>query len=195
MKNPTVILTCEKCRHQVRLAPDIFEDLFDKISTAPPKSRRAILVEVARRLKCSECGAKAARITKEPKTILAAHTSRPERTCKSCQRDFVPPKFELRSRIGICSQCQELLIAKENEGKVFSSESGVRKSGRFIDNLPAGARMRENTPSKREDRPLTDYDIPDYEEGTPRPGWCSDSDWKKMRSRHYSDMKKRQRGD
>lgn len=35
--------------------------------------------------------------------------------------------------------------------------------------------------------------IPEYEEGLPRQGWCTDNDWKKMRTGNYADMKKRQR--
>jgi hypothetical protein len=33
--------------------------------------------------------------------------------------------------------------------------------------------------------------IPMYEIGVPRSGWCTDSDWKKMRSGNYADMKAR----
>ena len=33
--------------------------------------------------------------------------------------------------------------------------------------------------------------IPPYEVGTPGLGWCTDSDWKKMRSGNYVDMKRR----
>ena len=32
--------------------------------------------------------------------------------------------------------------------------------------------------------------VPEYEEGTPRPGWFTDDDWKKMRKQDYAAMKK-----
>lgn len=51
---------------------------------------------------------------------------------------FCSPKFELRSRIGICAPCQDLLIAKENEGKKCysepSPESRERITPRFMEN-------------------------------------------------------------
>ena len=36
-------------------------------------------------------------------------------------------------------------------------------------------------------------DIPEYEEGYPKPGWFTDDDWKKMRGQDYADMKKHHR--
>jgi uncharacterized protein YifE (UPF0438 family) len=35
--------------------------------------------------------------------------------------------------------------------------------------------------------------ISEYEEGSPKPGWFTDDDWKKMRKQDYADMKKHHR--
>jgi hypothetical protein len=35
--------------------------------------------------------------------------------------------------------------------------------------------------------------ISEYEEGSPKPGWFTDDDWKKMRGQDYADMKKHHR--
>ncbi|MBI4609406.1 MAG: DUF413 domain-containing protein [Candidatus Rokubacteria bacterium] len=38
-----------------------------------------------------------------------------------------------------------------------------------------------------------DRGIPEYEEGYPRPGWFTDEDWKKLKSRDYAELQLRNR--
>jgi hypothetical protein len=194
-KNIKIEISCKKCGHKVFLTPVKFRDLLGKLSTNLAQLSRESLYEIAKKLKCSECGAKAARIGKyELRAIESIDTAKLEDTCKICQRVFIPPKFVLRSNMGLCTSCQADQVAKQvkNDRGSASVAPKPKPIGRYMDNLPPGGRIKQNRPTSKE--AIQKYDIPEYEEGTPRPGWASDSDWKKMRSGQYSDMKKRQRG-
>jgi Zn finger protein HypA/HybF involved in hydrogenase expression len=171
-----------------------FKRLLDRLSIEVATLNKETLTNGAKKLRCSKCGAKTAKITKQ--TILEdakADIRKKEARCKICQEAFIAPRAELRSKIGICPRCkreQDALSAKDKKG--FSSlSSKVQPLGRYLDNLPPGGRSPE-IGSKRE-KLVSSHDISEYEEGTPRPGWANNSDWKKMRGRQYSDMKKRQR--
>jgi len=134
MNNQMITISCKTCGHQLQIASNRDNKLFHRISTASPSDLRRI----ERSLKCSNCGLKAARIGKRTNPVPESKSTRKEIVCKKCGEPFVPPNFELRSRIGICAPCKDLLIAKENEGKRFSSEPSPmareRTTPRLIEN-------------------------------------------------------------
>jgi uncharacterized protein YifE (UPF0438 family) len=52
-------------------------------------------------------------------------------------------------------------------------------------------RLESYEQQKRYNKKESESGIPEYEEGTPRPGWFTDEDWEKMRAADYADMKSR----
>lgn len=55
-------------------------------------------------------------------------------------------------------------------------------------------RHRAKQTLERFEESQNNRDIPEFEDGYPRPGWFTDEDWRKLRSRDYADMKSRHRG-
>jgi hypothetical protein len=194
MTKPDVVITCSECGHKALLTMSEFKGFLEKLSIQISTLSKETLMNVARRLKCSNCEAKAASITRQPASEEGkADAQRREHICKVCQKAFPAPRFVLRSKIGICPKCQEVQdekLARNRQGSANASPK-VRSIGRYMDNLPPGGRTKQTVINR--EKPISNYDIPEYEEGTPRPGWANNSDWKKMRSGQYSDMKKRQR--
>jgi uncharacterized protein YifE (UPF0438 family) len=59
----------------------------------------------------------------------------------------------------------------------------------------AFAKYRRIRVRQKELEKQSEVGIPYFEDGYPRADWCKRSDWKKMRSGIYSDLRRRQRGD
>ena len=196
-KDFEIVITCSKCRHRNLLSLNGFKALLAKLSISLSDLGKESLIEGAKKLKCSSCGAKSAKITKQTaQENKKANPSQRVGTCTVCQRAFELPKVALRSQIGLCPQCQSSKSTIDNAKWVAPrSVPQSRPRARFIDNLPPGGIVKKETSMPALRKHTNKYDIPDYEEGSPRPGWCTDSDWRKMRGRQLTDMKKRHRGD
>jgi len=72
-----------------------------------------------------------------------------------------------------------------------TSDEGKAEIQRRKENGEALLKMQER--KKERERGYLGTNIPEHEEGTPKPGWFTDDDWKRMRSRDYADMKNRQK--
>jgi uncharacterized protein YifE (UPF0438 family) len=54
-------------------------------------------------------------------------------------------------------------------------------------------RLRAMQRRKQYDETAAQQDIPEYEEGYPRPGWFTDEDWKKKRGQDFAEMNQRRK--